>query len=182
MTPFDPLRDFYQRREVVRLEAQARDLQLVSALRPAPRDTFVFPGQCGHGQILKAGRPVGNVEFSLNPLGDRLYIDMLEIDPEHRRTGLGLATLWHLWQQYQVPIVPIHQWGSSTHFWTAARQRFAAAGACLEKELRSSELDTAKQRWAHLVPESAVDRSIRVYWEWVAAERAAGREAGPGIR
>ncbi|MNJ72241.1 hypothetical protein D3C77_688690 [compost metagenome] len=90
--------------------------------------------------------------------------------------------LWLLWREHQLPIVPIAEYGASGRFWTAARTRFTAAGAMIESQLHSCQLDEAKQRWQHLVPESDVDRSIREYWEWVAEEHAAGRPAGPGIR
>lgn len=117
------------------------------------------------------------------PWVDRLYIDMMEIQPEHQRHGIGLAALWHLWLTHLVPIVPLYQYTSPDGFWYRASPRFAAAGAVIEDELRGVEqLELEKQRWQHLVPEAEDERLIREYWEWVGTEHAAGRPAGPGIR
>lgn len=181
MEAFEPIRDFFQRRHAKWLDAQAAPVQLVSEYRPAQRNTFVFPGQNGAAAIQRDGQRVGYVDFSINPLRDRLYIDMIKIESEYQRRGIGLAVLWQLWREHQLPIVPIQQYEMSGPFWSAARRCFAAAGARLEAQLYVCQLDEAKQRWQHLVPESEVERSIRKYWEWVAAEHAAGRPAGPGI-
>lgn len=180
MEAFEPIRDFFQRRQAKWLDAQASSVQLFTECRAAQRDTFVFPGQKGTAAIQRDGQRVGYVDFSINPLRDRLYIDMIKIESEHQRRGIGLAVLWQLWQEHQLPIVPIQQYEVTGPFWSAARRRFAAAGARLEDQLYVCQLEDAKQRWQHLVPESEVDRSIREYWEWVAAEHAAGRPTGPG--
>lgn len=182
MEAFEPIRDFFQRRNAKWLDAQAAPVQLVSEYRPAQRNTFVFPGQNGAATIQRDGQCVGYVDFSINPLCDRLYVGMIKIESEHQRQGIGLAVLWQLWREHQLPIVPIQQYEMSGPFWSAARRRFTAAGARLEAQLYGCQLDEAKQRWQHLVPESEVERSIRKYWEWVASEHAAGRPAGPGIR
>jgi len=103
--------------------------------------------------------------------------------PAQRGQGIGLSVLWQLWCTHQVPIVPLYQYTSSDGFWYRARRRFAAAGAVIEAELRGvEELELELGRWQHLVPEAEDKRLIREYWEWVAAEHAAGRPAGPGIR
>ncbi|KPC31072.1 Uncharacterized protein ABJ99_4888 [Pseudomonas syringae pv. cilantro] len=79
--------------------------------------------------------------------------------------------------------MPLYQYGNSSSFWSLARRRFSAAGAVIEDQLRTDEeMDVAKQRWQHLIPESNDDRNKRKYWDWVASEHAAGRAAGPGIR
>lgn len=126
---------------------------------------------------------MGLVDYGINPLGDRLYINMIEIDPAQQGQGIGLSVLWRLWRTHQVPIVPLHQYTSSDVFWYRARRRFAAAGAVLEVELRGGQdLEQEQQRWQHLVPEAEDKRVIREYWEWGAAEHAAGQPAGPGIQ
>ena len=164
------------------IEAAAR-VRLVNRRQESPRGNFVFPGIDYLDDIEVDGYRVGHVDYGINPLLDRVYINHMEIDPSHQLKGIGLGVLWHLWFTHQVPIVPLHQYGTSTGFWSLARRRFAAAGALIENELRTDEeLQLAKQRWQHLVPESEKDRSIRKYWEWVAREHAAGRPAGPGIR
>jgi hypothetical protein len=181
METFEPIRDFFQHRQAKWLNAQASPVQLVTECRAAERDTFVFPGQTGVAAIQRDCQHVGYVNFSINPLHDRLYIGMIKIESEHQRRGIGLAVLWRLWQEHQLPLVPIQQYGASEPFWSAARRRFAAAGARLEDQLYVCQLEDAKQRWQHLVPESEVDKSIREYWEWVEAEHAVGRPAGLGI-
>lgn len=182
ITLFDPVRDFFQIRQATRLDLKAASVELLSQCRPAQRDTFVFPGQDWAAIIQHDGLRVGYVDFSINPLGDRLYIDMIKIEGDHQGKGVGLAVLWLLWRKHQLPIVPIAEYSASGPFWTTARTRFIAAGAVIEPQLHTCELEEAKQRWKHLVPESDVERSIREYWAWVAEERAAGRPAGPGIR
>lgn len=157
-------------------------MHLVNQCSESLPGNFVFPGIDFVDRIEVADQPVGYVDYGINPLGDRLYIDMLDIEPKYQQQGIGMAVLWRLWLTHQIPIVPLHQYGTSDGFWSRARARFAAAGALIEEQLRFCQLDDAKQRWQHLVPESEKDRSIREYWEWVASEHAAGRPAGPGVR
>ena len=182
MRLFDPLHDFFHRRAAARLDAQASDLQLVTQRSEAARGNFVFPGTDYLDDIDVGGHRVGHVDYGINPLGDRLYINMLEIVPAHQGQGIGLGVLWQLWRAHQVPIVPLYQYTSSDGFWDRARRRFAAAGAVIEDELRGIQaMELEQARWQHLVPEAEDKRLIREYWEWVAAEHAAGRPAGPGI-
>lgn len=182
MSLFDPLHDFFHRRAAARLDALASDLQLVTQRSESPRGSFVFPGTDYLDNIEVGGHPVGHVDYGLSPLGDRVYINMLEIERAQRGQGIGLAVLWQLWRTHQVPIVPLDQRTSSDGFWYRARRRFAAAGAVFGDELRGDERQILEQqRWQHLVPESVNDRSHRKYWEWVASEHAAGQPAGPGI-
>ena len=120
MEEFEPIRDFFQRRQAKWFDAQAAQVQLLAEYRPAQRNTFVFPGQNGGAAIQRDGQRVGYVDFSINPLRDRLYIDMIKIESEHQRGGIGLAVLWRLWREHQLPIVPIQQYGASGPFWSAA--------------------------------------------------------------
>ncbi|MBJ2292927.1 GNAT family N-acetyltransferase [Pseudomonas sp. MF5691] len=180
---FDPMRDYFHRRQAQMLNVLAERVHLVNQRTESLRDNFVFPGTDYFDNIEVDGQHVGYVDYGINPLGDRLYINELQILPEHQRRGVGRGVLWRLWLTHQVPIVPLHQYGTSNGFWSLARREFAAAGALIQDQLHSQEaLDQAKQRWIHLVPESAKDRSIREYWKWVESEKAAGRRAGPGIR
>lgn len=183
MSLFDPLHDYFHRRAAARLDALASDLQLVTQRSESPRGNFVFPGTDYLDAIEVDGQRVGHVDYGLNPLLDRLYINMIEVDPARQGQGIGLGVLWQLWRTHQVPIVPLAQRTSSDGFWHRARRDFATAGAVIEAEVRGDEQRALEQqRWQHLVPESENDRSIRKYWEWVASEHAAGRPAGPGIR
>lgn len=183
MSFFEPMRDFFHRRAAKRLNERAGRVRLVNRGQESSPGNFVFPGTDYLDDIEVDGHRVGHVDYGVNPLGDRLYINMLEIDPAQQRKGIGLSVLWHLWRTHQVPIVPMYQYTSSDGFWYRARLRLATAGAVLAAELRGDEQrDLEQQRWQHLVPESENDRSQRKYWAWVAAEHAAGRPAGPGIR
>lgn len=83
MEEFEPIRDFFQRRQAKWLDAQATPVQLFTECQPAERDTFVFPGQKGVAAIQCDGQRVGYVNFSINPLRDRLYIGMIKIESEH---------------------------------------------------------------------------------------------------
>jgi hypothetical protein len=183
MPLLNPLRDFFQRRQVARLDALTRYACLVNLRSESPRGNFVFPGTDYLDAIEVAGQRVGQVDYGINPLQDRVYINMIEIDPARQGQGIGLGVLWQLWRTHQVPIVPLYQYTSSDGFWSLARRRFSAAGAVIEGELRGDDqMALEQQRWQHLVPEAQDKRLIREYWEWVAAEHAAGRPAGPGIR
>jgi hypothetical protein len=182
MSFFDPMRDYFHRRAAKDLSERAGRFYLVNRRQESPRGKFVFPGTDYLDDIEVDGQRVGYVDYGINPLLDRVYINKIDIAPAHQRQGIGLGVLWHLWLTHQVPIVPISQYGTSGGFWSLARRRFAAAGALIEPELRLCDLDDAKQRWQHLVPEPEDKRAIREYLEWVASEHAAGRPAGPGVR
>ncbi|MFL6970089.1 N-acetyltransferase [Pseudomonas alvandae] len=183
MSFFEPLRDFFHRRAAKTLNDASARVHLVNRRQESPRGNFVFPGTDYLDDIEVAGQRVGQIDYGINPLGDRLYINMIEIEPALQGQGIGLGVLWQLWLAHQVPIVPLYQYTASDGFWDRARRRFAAAGAVLAAELRGVEdLELEQLRWQHLVPEAEDKRLIREYWEWVAAEHAAGRPAGPGIR
>ncbi|AZF03602.1 MULTISPECIES: GNAT family N-acetyltransferase [unclassified Pseudomonas] len=139
---------------------------LVNRRQESPRGNFVFPGTDYLDVIEVNGQRVGHVDYGINPLGDRLYINMLEIQPEHQRQGIGLAVLWRLWCTHQVPVIPLYHYTSSDGFWYRARRRLAAAGAAIGDELRGvDQMDVEQQRWQHLVPEPEHERLIREYWE-----------------
>lgn len=183
MSIFEPMHDFFRRRAAKTLNEAAAAVRLVNRRQESPRGNFVFPGTDYLDSIEVDGHRVGQVDYGINPLGDRLYINMIEIDRGQQGQGTGLGVLWHLWCTHQMPMVPLHQYASSDGFWYRARRRLAAAGAVLEDQLRGIEqMEQEQQRWQHLVPEPEHERLIREYWEWVAAEHAAGRPAGPGIR
>jgi GNAT superfamily N-acetyltransferase len=183
MSFFEPVHDLFRRRAAKSLNDAAACVYLVNRREESPRDNFVFPGTDYLDDIEVGGQRVGHVDYGINPLRDRLYINMIQIDPPHQGHGIGMSVLWRLWRTHQVPIVPLHQYALSDGFWDRTRRRFAAAGAVLLGELRGSQdMELEKLRWQHLVPEAEDKRLIREYWEWVASEHAAGRPAGPGIQ
>lgn len=161
----------------------AAAVNLVNRRQESPRGNFVFPGTDYLDEIQVAGQRVGQVDYGINPLGDRLYINMLEIDPAHQRQGIGLSVLWQLWCTHQVPIVPLYQYTSSDGFWHLARQRLGGAGGRIEAELRGSEqMEREQQRWQHLVPEPQHERLIRELKaspEWPAIKARLDAEYGP---
>lgn len=107
-------------------EGAARVL-LVDRRQESPRGNFVFPGIDYLDDIEVDGHRVGQADYGINPLLDRVYINMIEIDPAHQHQGIGLGVLWHLWRTHQVSIVPLHQYVSSDGFWSLAHCRLAAA-------------------------------------------------------
>ena len=162
MSIFEPVHAFFRRRAVKTLNDAAACVYLVNRRQESPRGNFMFPGTDYLDDIEVGGQRVGHVDYGINPLGDRLYINMLEIEPEQRRQGFGLGVLWNLWRTHQLPIVPLDQYTSSDGFWYRARRRFAAAGAVIEDELRGADqMELEQQRWQHLVPEPEHERLIR---------------------
>lgn len=161
MSLFDPIRDFFHRRQAKFLNARAAHVQLVTERTEAHRGNFVFPGTDTFARIELDGQLVGYISYGINPLGDRVYINEIDVDRAYRRCGIALSALWILYQTHQVPIVPLHEVGTSTSFWGVSRRRLAAAGALLEADLRCSELAKAQERWQHLVPEPEHKRLIR---------------------
>ncbi|KPX92082.1 hypothetical protein [Pseudomonas meliae] len=166
MAFFDPIRDYFHRRQAKYLNELASRVHLVSRRQESQRGNFVFPGTDYLDDIQIAGQRVGYVSYGINPLNDRVYINKIEIELEHQRQGIGLGVLWRLQLTHQVPIVPLYQYGNSNGFWSLARQRLEGAGALIEDQLRTdTELDVEKQRWEHLVPELAHERKIREMME-----------------
>lgn len=182
MSLFDPIRDFFHRRNAKNLSERATDVQLVVEGEECTRGCFAFPGTEFVANIEVNGQRAGRIYYGVNPLNDRVYIYDLNIEGDFQRRGLATAALWRLWCNHSVPLVPLHEVGTAVGFWSKARKRFAAAGVEIKRDIRTADQAAEKQRWQHLVPESDNERSIREYWAWVESEKAAGRPAGPGIR
>ncbi|SHN12668.1 hypothetical protein SAMN05216593_108223 [Pseudomonas asturiensis] len=182
MSFFDPLRDFFHRRQANFLNERAARVQLVTERAESLRGNFVFPGTDTFARIERDGQRVGSISYGINPLGDRVYVNEIDVDHKHGRQGIGLAALWILYQAHHVPIVPLHEVGTSKPFWRIARRRFAAAGAVLETDLRCSELPQAQERWQHLVPEPEhlrLQRELMASPEWPAIKARWDKEYGP---
>lgn len=155
------------------MNKRSGQVNLVNHWQESLRGKFVFPGINYLDDIEVGGQRVGYVHYGINPLLDRVYINMIKIEPSYQRQGIGLGVLWQLWFTHQVPIVPISQYGTSGGFLSLAGRRFAAAGALIKPELRLCDLHEAKQRWQHLVPELDHLRRIRELKaspEWPATE------------
>lgn len=182
MSVLDPWDLFIRRQKKKIMILRAQSLNLITQRQQAPRGNFVFPGMQYLVHIEVNGQWVGHIDYSINPLRDRVYINMIEVDAEHRRHGIALGSLWQLWQEHQVPIVPLQEYGTSTGFWHLARQRFSAAGGQVEEELRGSQaMETEMQRWAHLVPEPEhehLQRELMASPEWTAIKARWDEEYG----
>lgn len=162
MSPFELVRDFLRRRAAKLLDNLAMSLHLVNRRQESLLGHFVFPGTDYLDDIQIGEHYAGYVNYCINPLGDCLYINMIEIIPSLQGKGLGLGALWHLWCKHRLPIVPLYQSNPSDGFWLRARRRFAAAGAVLKEDLRSTlDLELEKQRWQHVVLEPGHERLIR---------------------
>ena len=173
---------FLQRRNITRLDAQAIGLQLSTLRSESTRGHFVFPGLNIVAAIVQHGQKVGWIRSCVSPLNDRVYISEFEVAYDQQRRGLGQATLWKLWQQYQVPLSPMHEKGSSIGFWAKARKRFAAAGVELTPNISTAQHPGEQQRWQHLIPESEFERSMREAMaspEWPAIKARFDAEYGP---
>lgn len=173
MTVFDPLRDFFHRRQAAKLTEQASAVQLVIERSESLRGNFVFPGPDITAVIQLDGQRVGRINYGVSPLIDQVYVSDFHISSAHRRRGIGLAALWQLWCQYRVPLAPMHEVGTSIKFWAKVRKRFAGAGAELKREICTSDQNAEQRRWQHLVPEPEHERLIRELKaspEWPAIE------------
>jgi hypothetical protein len=108
--------NFSHRRKAKSLSRAAERVHLVNRWQESPRGSLYFPGTDYLDDIEVGGLRVGHVDYGINPLADRLYINMLEIEPAQRGQPIGLAVLWHLWRTHQIPIVPLDERTSSKPF------------------------------------------------------------------
>lgn len=110
-------------------------------------DTFTGPGTAFNAAIISAnGVEVGHIGFGLSPLGDRLYVHKIDIDPAHQGAGFGTSCLWWLWQRYGHAITPIHIYGSALGFWSKSC-RLEPCGLVIAQELRTGHLEAEQRRW-----------------------------------
>jgi hypothetical protein len=161
---FDPMRDFFARRQWMRrgLSDRLPEVQLRLTLMEQASKSFLDPSPTFHMSIEShTGLEVGSLRYGVNPLNDRLYVFWVEILTEHRRRGYGLAVLWMLYRQHRLPIVPNHVWGSAVGFWAKVRKVLSSAGVTILEDLRVGEMDDEKARWAPLIPEPEYLRLIR---------------------
>ena len=93
MTDFEPMRDFFHRRQAKILTDRSAGVRLVTVREEAIRDCFAFPGTEYDAGIEIDGQHVGRISYGINPLNDRAYIYDLTIVGDSRRRGL--ATVVH---------------------------------------------------------------------------------------
>jgi len=179
---FEPLRDFFQRRQAARLDTQATGLQMVPLRSEALRGNFVFPGLDVTAAIEQHGQHIGTIEYGVSPLNDRLYIADFKICPAHQGQGLGVASLWCLSRQYGLPLASMHEVGTSKGFWEKAEHRLGGAGVHLQRDIRTGDQPAIQASWAHLIPEPEHERLIRELMaspEWPAIKARMEAEYGP---
>ncbi|KPZ12190.1 GNAT family N-acetyltransferase [Pseudomonas syringae group genomosp. 3] len=107
MAFFSRIRGFFSRRRDV--DVVMRPVTLVNERTESQPGHFVFPGTDFVDRIEVDGQRVGHIDYSINPLRDRLYINMIELRPGSQRQGIGSAVLWHLWQLHGLPIVRLYE-------------------------------------------------------------------------
>ncbi|WP_141440771.1 N-acetyltransferase [Vreelandella titanicae] len=124
--------------------------------------TFVEPNPDFRANILNGSmQEVGTATFGKSPLDDTIYVYQIDVYPQHRRRGYALAFLCWLYNEHQLPITPIHIVGSANGFWHAAC-RLGVGPLVVRDDLRVSEMDEEKARWAHLIPEPEYMRLQRL--------------------
>ncbi|KPY99085.1 N-acetyltransferase [Pseudomonas syringae] len=183
MSIIEPVRRYFRRREAEMMIQVAHKVSLLVQEQAVPLGSFVFPGMDYVAMLEVDGKRVGHIDYCINPLRDRLYIDKIEIYADYRRRGFALSALWQLWQKHYLPIVPLYQFGTSDGFWHKARTRFAAADAVIGDEIRGSmEMSAEMDRWQHLVPEpihERLQRELMASDEWPAIKAKWDAEYGP---
>src|SRR5688500_1296480 len=103
--------------------------------------TFVEPNPDYRAIILnRLSQEVGTATFGINPLGDAAYVYQIEVHVQYRRQGYALAFLCWIYNEYSLPITPIHVVGSALGFWSSARA-LPRGLLVVKDELRASEMD-----------------------------------------
>lgn len=113
LLPFEPLRDFFHRRQAARLRALALGVHLVIERSESVHGNFIYPRLEITATIHHQSRRVGRIDYGISPLHDRLYINDFIICAANRGQGLGLASLWCLIRQYGLPLATVHESGTS---------------------------------------------------------------------
>lgn len=135
------------------------EVHLARIKRP---QNFVEPNPDYHASIFdKTGKEVGSADFGISPLCDATYVYQIDVLAEHQRRGYALAFLCWLYGKWHHPVIPVHIVGNAIGFWSAART-FPHQLLVVQDELRASEMDAEKQRWAHLIPEPEHKRLQRI--------------------
>lgn len=143
---FDPMRDFFASRGMrhYAMTVSLPEVDIVARRVKSQAHSFAYPAPA-YMALIEANGVVGHVHYGLSPLRDRLYIYRLEIEPEHRRQGLALSTLWRLHLQFRLPLVSLQPVSA---FWASAAVILGQAGAHMSTAHASLE----SCRWALLQP------------------------------
>ncbi len=80
MAIFDPVRGFFQRRAADRLTSRLSTMSLHIQYRTSTRrGQFPFPGTQTYLVAEWDGQRLGHVDYSVNALGDRVYINKIRV-------------------------------------------------------------------------------------------------------
>jgi len=88
MDVFEPLCDFFHRRQAKNLNQRAEGVLLVTQRAESCRGSFAFPGTEFVATIKVDGQRAGRICYGINPLNDRGYIYDPTIEVDYRRRGL----------------------------------------------------------------------------------------------
>lgn len=147
---FEPLRDFFRRRKAL---ARFRQLPVITVQgRPNYYRANTSPSPDWDVRIInEAKEQVGTACYALTPLNDQLWLYRMDVNPEHRREGYGLAFLDHLNRAHGLPITAIHEKFEAIAFWNTARllDRY---GLTVTPPMSDADITVQQKRWAHLEP------------------------------
>lgn len=123
--------------------------------------SFVAPNSWVNVQCLRPNDStvIGRVNFGLSPLSDRIYVDGLFIEPAFRGMGYARSMLLALARHCSgdgalIPITALHEVWASSSFWNELRAG-AVPGLSVTMDVRCSEMDAEKERWASSVTQVA---------------------------
>jgi GNAT superfamily N-acetyltransferase len=105
------------------------------------------------------GALVARAGYGVGPLCDRFYLGDLHVEPALRRQGYATALLAavsdHVAAEYgRLPLTPLHETGAARGFWDHMRQ-LAPKSLPVTRDLRGSEVDEERMRWARPATEAA---------------------------
>lgn len=105
------------------------------------------------------GALIARTGYGVAPSYDRLYIGDLQVEPALRRQGYATALLAaisdHVAAEHgRLPMTPLHETGSARAFWDHMRQ-LAPKSLPVTHDLRGSEVDEERMRWAAPASEAA---------------------------
>lgn len=123
--------------------------------------------------LTSEGASAGIARYAVSPLNDRVYVYGIDVEPALRRSGYGLAMLWHISRLHALPIVPVRELHSASEFWRAAR-RLGPAGLFVAPSISIGEIELHREQWAHLKPqadllERQIDERIARREDWYSA-------------
>lgn len=158
---FDPIRDFFNARGMrhYAMTVSLPEVRLLARPVKSQAGAFAYPAPSCMA-LIEAGGVVGHLHYGFSPLRDRVYVYKLEIEPDQRRQGFALSTLWNLHLQFRLPLVALQP---TSAFWCSAGVILGRAGAHLSTAHESLE----RCRWDVL---PVADEMLPALEEFVGSE------------